>query len=240
MKIGLTHTGNPEKHQFYLDWLKANDAIEIVSLSAAENNLQELKNCDALILSGGVDIHPSFYGNPVTDYTGAPEKFNVKRDEYEIAAFHMAQDNALPVLGICRGMQLINVIHGGTMKQHLGTDHLVDKHIGNPDKSHPVTIQDGTLLYDIIGTAYTRVNSAHHQSVDKLGTGLQVNALSEEGIIEGVERSDSTGKPFLLAVQWHPERMFRFDLANTPAAKEIRKRFIEEIKKSKKSKHENY
>ena len=231
MKIGLTHTGNPEKHQFYVDWLKANEDIEIVKLSAEDRNLEELNSCDGLVLSGGIDIHPRFYGNSTTNYTGAPEVFNEARDEFEMAAFQLAQENNLPVLGICRGMQLINVIHKGSMLQDLGLT-LKPVHIGNPDKSHDVKIKPGTILADIVKNETTAINSAHHQAIDKLGAGLMINAVSADGVIEGIERKETAGKPFLLAIQWHPERMFRFGLENSAGSMAIRQRFIEEVKKS--------
>lgn len=229
MKIGLTHTGNPEKHQYYVDWLKANDDIEVVKLSAEDKNLEELNNCDGLVLSGGIDIHPRFYGT-TSDYTGAPETFNEARDEFEIDVFKMAQENKLPVLGICRGMQLINVILNGTLIQHLDEKEIKESHIGNPDKSHSVKIIPGTVLSGIINNKTSETNSAHHQAIDKLGTGLVVNAISGDGVIEGIERKKNG--PFLLAVQWHPERMFRFGLETTAASAAIRQRFIDEIKLS--------
>jgi putative glutamine amidotransferase len=231
MKIGLTHTGNPEKHQFYVDWLKANEDIQIVQLSAEDKNLDELNSCDGLVLSGGIDIHPRFYGNISTNYAGAPDVFNEARDEFEIAAFQMAQENNLPVLGICRGMQLINVIHNGSMLQDLGSI-VKPVHIGNPDKSHDIKIEPGTILSGIIRNETTATNSAHHQAIDKLGVDLVINAVSADGVIEGIERKQPDGKPFLLAIQWHPERMFRFGLEKSAGSASIRQRFIEEVKKS--------
>jgi putative glutamine amidotransferase len=231
MKIGLTQTRNHEKHQYYIDWLKGNEKIEIVTLSVNDDNLDELNDCDALVLSGGVDVHPKFYGSK-TGYPGEPEEFNEKRDEFEIAAFQSAQENNIPILGICRGMQLINVIHKGTLIQSLEFNDLNKIHKGEPDKSHDVNIEPGTILYDIVGSSQTGINSAHHQAIDKLGEGLRINARSNEGVIEGIERLDNSNKAFLLAVQWHPERMFRFQLENSAASKAIRDRFIQEIKKS--------
>ncbi|MEO8404409.1 MAG: gamma-glutamyl-gamma-aminobutyrate hydrolase family protein [Chitinophagaceae bacterium] len=238
MKIALTFTGNAEKHQYYVDWLKANSNIEVVKLSEEENNLDQLAQCDALVLSGGIDIHPKFYKNNTTDYEGRPGKFNENRDEFEINAFQSAQENNLPVLGICRGLQLINIIYNGTLVQNLSNPVLLNTHIGNPDKSHTAIIEPGTILSDIVGEGEGKVqiNSAHHQSIDKLGDGLLINAISTDNIIEGIERKNKPDKPFLLAIQWHPERMFRFHLENSAASKAIRNRFIEEVKKSIKHK----
>jgi putative glutamine amidotransferase len=239
MKIGLTHTGNAQKHQYYIDWLKANEDITVVELSADKNNLYELDNCDGLVLSGGVDVHPKYYTNNNLSYPGAPSTFNVERDEFEIAAFNSAQQNNKPVLGICRGLQLINVINKGTLIQNLGDDTFNKVHKGEPDKSHKAIVKPGTLLYDIIESQETEVNSAHHQAIENLGDGLIINAISADGLVEGIERADKAIGPFLLAVQWHPERMFRFQLENSPASKAIRNRFIEEIKKSLANKDED-
>ncbi|MES2774896.1 MAG: gamma-glutamyl-gamma-aminobutyrate hydrolase family protein [Bacteroidota bacterium] len=233
MKIGLTYTGGEEKHNNYVRWLKGEDDIEIVRLSAEEKNFESLKDCDALVLSGGVDIHPKFYGNPKMDYVGAPEQFNEARDEFEIAAYHFAVENEKPVLGICRGMQLINVIHNGTLVQNHEDDDVGRDHVGNPDKSHEVAIEKDSLLHEITGEENAVVNSAHHQAIARLGSGLVVNAKSDGEVVEGIELAEPTGKPFMLAVQWHPERMFSFNLENTAASKAIRDRFIDEIKRLK-------
>ena len=230
MRIGLTHTSNPQKYQYYIDWLNHGD-VEVVKLSVADDNSYELRYCDALVLSGGVDVHPKFYGSG-TGYPGQPEEFNEKRDEFEIAAFHASEDNDIPILGICRGMQLINVIHKGTLIPSLALTGADRIHKGEPDKTHPVNIETGTLLHEIIGSDQIKINSAHHQAIDKLGEGLLVNARSGEGVIEGIERADKSGKCFLLGIQWHPERMFRFELENSPGSRTIRERFFHEIKKS--------
>jgi putative glutamine amidotransferase len=230
MKIGLTHTRNHQKYLYYIDWLKTED-VEVVTLSVADNNLNEINNCDALVLSGGVDVHPKFYGSK-PGYSGQPDEFNEIRDEFEIAAFHSAEQNNIPILGICRGLQLINIIHKGTLIQSLIDKDLHKVHKGEPDKTHQVKIEPGSILYNIIGRKQIEVNSAHHQAIDKLGEGLMVNARSGEGVIEGIERVDKSDKPFLLAVQWHPERMFKFQLEGSPASKSIRERFFLEVKKS--------
>jgi putative glutamine amidotransferase len=231
VKIGITRTENAERQKLYVEWLKGSDDIEVITLNAADNSAQDIKGYDALVLSGGVDVHPKYYGKS-TDYPGAPSAFRENRDEFEIAIFRAAQENNLPVLGICRGLQLINVIHNGTLIQDLGDDTLNKIHRGGPDKDHAVTIQPGTILHDIIGADKAQINSAHHQGVDKVGDGLRVSAIAADGVVEGIERKDPSGKPFLLAVQWHPERMSVFHLENTAAAQSLRDHFIQEIKKS--------
>jgi putative glutamine amidotransferase len=236
VKIGLTKTENPEKHQYYVDWLKGNDDIEIVTLSSDEGNLEELDFCDALVLSGGIDIYPRFYRGS-EQYPDAPKNgWNKERDVFEINAFDSSFERQIPVLGICRGLQMINVLNKGTLQQHLQTEELIQTHKGNPDKQHAVNIIENSLLHQLTGVEQAMVNSAHHQAIDKLGQGLMANCMSEDGIIEGIEWADKTGKPFMLAVQWHPERMFRFQMQEAPLSKILRSKFIESIRQSKEEK----
>jgi putative glutamine amidotransferase len=229
LKIALTRTENPEKHQFYVHWLAASAQIEVVTLSAPEDNLDALTHCQGLVLSGGIDIHPRFYGSQRLDYPGAPSHFDPARDQFEMAAFQLASDRRLPILGICRGLQLINVICQGTLIQDLGDEPPENQHLGNPDTFHLVQVERGTLLHDLVGSDEERINSAHHQAVKQLGEGLLVNCRAEDGTVEGIEWLRKKEKPFMLAVQWHPERMFKFQLENAPMAKKIQQRFLEEI-----------
>ena len=140
-------------------------------------------------------------------------------------------------MGICRGLQLINCIYNGTLKQDVGDERNkihkaeVINHI-QKDKAHGLDIEEGTTLHEIVKSNRLVVNSAHHQTIDQLGKGLKVNCRSDDGLIEGFEREQPNNKPFLLAVQWHPERMYKFNLENSPVSKAIRDRFIEEVKKS--------
>ncbi|MBN8851743.1 MAG: hypothetical protein BGO55_05535 [Sphingobacteriales bacterium 50-39] len=235
MKIGLTYTGTPEKHANYERWLKDGKNIEVIKLSAGDNNLTAVDSCDALVLSGGIDIHPSFYGGG-EDYSPGISKEGVswqkERDEFEIKALERAWEQKKPVLGVCRGLQLINVVRGGTLVQDLGMER-DERHQYHrkSDMQHGVTIEQGSLLFTISGGG-GEANSAHHQAIDQLGEGLRVNCHSDDGVIEGIEWSDQGGKPFLLAVQWHPERMFINGFRDRELYMNIRNRFIEEIKKT--------
>jgi putative glutamine amidotransferase len=232
MKIALTYTGSEEKHRNYVRWLKGNDDIAIVKISAEDNNsLSEVKDYDALVLSGGVDIHPDFY-NQHTDYVNAPATFNKERDRFEFAAFQSALENNKPVLGICRGLQLVNCFFGGSLEQDLGNDLNKIHRSEKKDKAHGLTVERETLLSEIIQSERSVVNSAQHQAVKSLGKGLKVNCVSDDGTIEGFEWADASGKSFLLCIQWHPERMFQFGLENSPLSKNIRDTFIKVIHQS--------
>jgi putative glutamine amidotransferase len=160
---------------------------------------------DGLILTGGGDIHPGRYGEEAHPRT---HRVSETRDAAEMELLGAALDAALPVLGICRGMQLLNVALGGTLCQHLPEEA---GHAAVPGSfgSHPVRIAPGTRLASILGDGPPegdglRVPAAHHQAVDKLGDGLVATAWAGDGVIEAVELSGD-GDPFVLAVQWHPE-----------------------------------
>jgi putative glutamine amidotransferase len=229
VRIGLTHTGNPEKHRFYLDWLAGNEDIEIRSLSYPAGNLEELDQCQALVLSGGLDIHPRFYRNSKLGYPNAPGSFDEARDKFELEALNRALARKIPILGICRGMQLINTALGGTLLQDLPSANPKIVHVGNPDKLHDVKIAPGSLLNGIGGMVEGAVNTAHHQAVEIPGMGLRVTCYAPDGVAEAIEWDDPSGKGFLLGVQWHPERMFRFRMEGTPLSANIRARLLEEM-----------
>jgi putative glutamine amidotransferase len=236
MKIGLTYTGDAEKHQNYKRWLKGDEEVSITRLSAADNNLDSIKHCDAIVLSGGKDIHPKYYKNKKTSYPEKTGSFDKKRDEFEIAVFKSAQRNNIPVLGVCRGLQLINCILGGNLKQDLGKALNKIHRFEINDKAHGLNIEPGSLLYEITQIKRGVVNSAHHQGIKTLGDGLQINCRADDGTIEGFEWADKKEKPFMLCVQWHPERMFKLQLGESPLSKAVRNRFMEEIKRSKANK----
>lgn len=233
IKIGLTYTGTEEKHNNYVNWLKGNDDIEIVKLSAEDDNLDKAKELDAIVFSGGVDAHPKNYGKSNTNYPNAPENFNVTRDEFETELFYLSQSQNLPVLGVCRGMQLLNCVLGGDLTQDIGTDaNDIHRNDGN-DKKHSITVLPNTLLSKITKVEEDNANSAHHQSIGHIGNGLMINARSDDGIIEGIEWADKENKPFLLGIQWHPERMYKLDMQASPLSKNIRDYFINEVKRKK-------
>lgn len=233
LTIGLTYTGTEIKHNYYVNWIKGEDDIDIIKLSADNKNLEQLLAVDAIVLSGGIDTHPKHYGSTITDYPNAPEQFNESRDEFEIAVFKLALQQSLPVLAICRGMQLVNCVLGGNLTQDIGEEKN-KRHRNNDDhKKHDITIVPGTLLNSITHTEKDIADSAHHQCVDRLGKGLMENALSHDGIVEGIEWADKENKPFFLGVQWHPERMYMQQIESSTLSKNIREYFIKAARKNK-------
>ena len=176
--------------------------VETVDLA---DDATAIESVDALLLTGGVDVDPARYGKP--EY--APLcSLDPNRDEIEYRALATATERRLPVFAICRGAQLLNVAHGGTLIPDL-PDVAALHHTaqGGVDRRHPVLLEEGSELARIAGRTLDEVNSSHHQAVERLATDFAVTARADDGTIEGYEWAESSGKPFLLAVQWHPERM---------------------------------
>ena len=232
MKIGITDTGTEWKHENYVRWIAGSEGIEVVRLSAALGNLNEAAGCDGLVLSGGIDIDPSLYGG-AREYKRSPAGgWELDRDLFEQAVLRMAWERELPVLGVCRGMQLINITLKGTLVQDLGIggDGVHEANAGI-DKKHGVRMEEGSLLAGVTGCLAGEVNSAHHQAIDELGEGLRINCYAEDGTIEGIEWAEEEGRSFLLAVQWHPERMLANGFEDAFLYRALRDRFVEEVKK---------
>ncbi len=161
---------------------------------------------DGIIFTGGGDISPRYYGeNPLRQVNA----MSSIRDEWELGLFKKAYEKNLPMIGICRGIQLINVALGGSLYQDINEQ--IPSSLGHYPKEtqmdelyHSVNILKESDLYHILGLDKIYVNSFHHQSVKILGSDLAVAATSEDGIIEGIEATDSR---FLIGVQWHPEAL---------------------------------
>lgn len=177
---------------------RAGAGMRWVELSAPEQAVQDALTCDGLLLPGGGDMDPKFYGQERIPACGEP---NLLRDAAEpllLRAF-LAADK--PVLGICRGIQVMNAVLGGDLYQDIKPfEHL--PHNGHWAKVHTITVRRGTLLSRILGQDTVLVNSQHHQAVDRVAPGFTLAALSEDGIVEAIEKPDAR---FCLGVQWHPE-----------------------------------
>jgi putative glutamine amidotransferase len=165
-----------------------------------------LDRVDGLLVSGGPDLDPGVYGQAPHPALG-PDVDRVA-DEYEQALLVAAAARDLPLLGICRGLQALNVSRGGTLHQHLPavTDGSVEHRQTASGRmpTHTVRIEPGSRLAEIVGTEELHVNSFHHQAVDRLGRGLRAVAWSPDGVVEAIEETD-TG--LLLGVQWHAETL---------------------------------
>lgn len=165
----------------------------------------QLPLLDGLVLAGGPDVDPHVYGQEPHTLCGAPSPV---RDRFELAALKLARERRLPTLGICRGLQVINVFAGGTLVQDLSLTTSTTKHMASANPSEPVhriTIEPGSFLHRLWETTDARVNSFHHQGIDRLGWQLRVVARSSDALVEAIEWANADFP--LIAVQWHPEMM---------------------------------
>jgi putative glutamine amidotransferase len=171
------------------------------------NRPLSLGDSAGLVLTGGSDVDPALYGEPRQAETEPPDE---ERDGLEASILEDALAQDLPILAICRGLQILNVSQGGTLIQHVAPLHRHERSdVSHELPVHPVTIQPDTLLSTIAGTNTWEVNSRHHQAVRTVARNLRVSAFEpEDGTIEALEHPD---RRFVLAVQWHPEDQARID-----------------------------
>lgn len=219
-RVGVTHGSD----QSIGPYMRALESVGLegvpISPDAAEGPAS-LANLDGLLLTGGCDVNPASYGEEPRPETGEPDD---ARDELEAGLLKRALESNLPVLAICRGMQLFNVVHGGTLIQHLES---CDRHrVKTCGPVHDISTEPGSKLAEILdepGEASVHVNSRHHQGIGDVGDRLVVTARDvDDGTIEGLERPD---KRFAVAVQWHPE-----DLAiENPIQRRLFEKFAESM-----------
>jgi putative glutamine amidotransferase len=183
---------------------------EPVVLDPADDPSRSLDRVDALLLSGGLDVDPALYG----ETPHATTEVDAARDRFEIPLSREAVSRDMPVFAICRGVQVLNVAAGGTLVQDIPstvtTDlaHAID--VPKDHVAHPVRITPGTRLAASLGPSIPldtcSVNSRHHQAVGQVAPSFVVSAVSPDGVVEAIERPDST---FCVGVQWHPENFWR-------------------------------
>jgi putative glutamine amidotransferase len=177
----------------------------------AVNPADALDGIQGLVLTGGGDIDPKHYGQPASSHLELAE---AGRDEFEIAVSRSALERDLPILAICRGLQVLNVAAGGTLLQHVpdAVGETIAHSIDEPKNAiaHPVRVAAASALASALGTRVVTaetcaVNSRHHQAVDVVAPGFVVSATAPDGIIEGIERRD---RRFCVGVEWHPENFW--------------------------------
>ena len=210
----------------YVEAITTNGGIPIVipNLLVEEDVLRIIQLIDGLLLTGGGDIDPTFFGEEPQQELG---NISPERDTFEISITQKMLKLNKPILGICRGCQILNIANGGDMYQDIYTqaeNNLLQhtQHAPRSHASHFVRIYEGTKLSEIIKKEKFKVNSFHHQAVRILPKDFQEGAISSDGIIEAIE---SKSHSFALGVQWHPESM-----KNNPESTDIFKAFIQACK----------
>jgi len=185
----------------------------LIARPSKDELIDLVKNSDGLLLSGGDDISPEYYGETLRPYSGKLDP--TKRDYCEIILLEHAYAKKIPILGICRGLQMINVFLGGTLHQDIAHEAIdLEKHnyfthedgtrIPRDHRAHNINIALDSLLYRITKKDTLFVNSLHHQGIKIIGKKLRPVAHTADGLIEGIEGIDY---PLLLGVQWHPEEL---------------------------------
>jgi putative glutamine amidotransferase len=214
--IGISLCEN--NFDLYIKWLEYFKVEYIVLDYNDKDVMAKFKDVKGLILSGGVDIYPELYNDWETkEDTG---KYNTFRDGFEYKLIEQSIIRKIPILGICRGCQMLNVYFNGSLIYDIPSIRKVNhnKIDSKTMRWHNINVFEDTLLSNILCLNEGSVTSSHHQSVDRLGEGLAVNAKSPDGIVEGIEYRDKDQKPFLIGIQWHPER---FDDYESPFSKNV-------------------
>ncbi|HOZ46074.1 MAG TPA: gamma-glutamyl-gamma-aminobutyrate hydrolase family protein [Candidatus Hydrogenedentes bacterium] len=233
-QLGKLEGADGDPLELYTQAIEANGGAVVIipqteNSEAAQSRLPLL---DGVLIPGGIDVDPKFYHETPHEHL---EKTDADLDALEFAALAYARARELPVLGICRGHQLLNVYYGGSLVQDIPSQHrsahLVvhrrpkDSEAGQGTPQHSIAIADGTLLRELLGMDTMMVNTYHHQAVKDLAPGLKASARSEDGIIEAIE---AFGPVFMLGVQFHPEKMRE----DEPRFNAIFVRFIAEAAKA--------
>ncbi|MBS1557715.1 MAG: gamma-glutamyl-gamma-aminobutyrate hydrolase family protein [Bacteroidetes bacterium] len=222
IRIGITDCG---KFANYERWVCTEPQVEIIRLSYPAANEEEVKKCHGIVLTGGEDVHPQFYNQPDL-LPFCDDDMDERRDAFELKIIDLSQQYKLPLLGICRGLQIANVFFGGTLIPDLPAfgkfNH--SKFKEGTDRHHSIKIDSNSFLHSMVDATDGVINSAHHQSANRIGKGLVACAFSEEGVVEAIERKKTEGSSFLMLVQWHPERMTD---QQSPMTKNIKRAFIE-------------
>ncbi|MFZ4522446.1 MAG: gamma-glutamyl-gamma-aminobutyrate hydrolase family protein [Bacteroidales bacterium] len=209
----------------YVNWLKrADPSVETIDLYALPISaaLQQLNLCSALVLTGGEDVWPGRYGKAYD--TLRCTDMNPHRDSLDMALIKKALELKMPIVGICRGHQILNVYLGGSLIIDIPKDftttirHQCDDYL---HCFHAVSVKKNTILSSVSMCEAEQVTTNHHQGVDRLASSLIANAISDDHLIEGIEWKNPDEKSFLLGVQWHPERMDRSNPLSSRIAEEF-------------------
>lgn len=209
MNIALSHRSGTESSYAYEHWLATFGDIQCIAMNevSTEDYRTILTTCSGIVFTGGADVHPALYG---AEHRMSECSIEPERDERETFLYELAMELKLPILAICRGVQFFAVKHGGSLFIDIQTDisnALSHGKVDGNDSNHTIQIETKSLLHKLTKQEDATVNSAHHQSIKYVSPDFIASSSAPDGVIESIEWSDPTGKPFFLGVQWHPERM---------------------------------
>lgn len=208
----------------YIDSLRRAGAIPVLIPPQPENAAEIVEELDGILLAGGNDCDPALYGEPPHPTT---EPMDRRRQENDVSLARAARERGIPTLGICLGVQMMNVAAGGTLIQDIHSQIRTNiEHVSEPDDRarHDVTLEKGTQLASILGgPRRINVNSSHHQAIKDIARGFRVTAEAPDGIVEGLE---DPGHPFYVGVQWHPE-----DMPGETSASDLFRAFVDAARK---------
>lgn len=239
IKIAISKAKPLKYYKAYSDWLKNIDSTTIcidMYHMPLDSALLLMDNCDGLLVTGGPDVHPNWYGQ--IEDTSKCGFIDLKRDTLEFTLIKKALEMNMPLLGVCRGEQILNVALGGSLIVDIPSDYdtVVVHRCDDPyNYRHKIFVNKNTMLNEISGSSIGNVNSNHHQAINKLVADLKVSARTSDSLIEAVEWKNPENKGFLLAVQWHPERLADTNNFSLPIAR----KFINSAKEFSKLDHLN-
>lgn len=216
-RIGITanRAADEERMKRYLAYVAEAGGDPVLLRPGDRVDLDEL---DGLLLSGGADVHSRHYRQPLHPLAQVDEE----RDDFELPLGREAVAGHVPIFGICRGFQVLNVLYGGQLIQHL-EGHRAGEAASAPSGQHEVRVAEGSRLAELLPVGSVLVNSRHHQGLreSELAPSLKATAWSPDGLVEAVEPTDRTDR-FVLGVQWHPERVNECD----PSCRELARAFV--------------
>lgn len=225
IRIAISKEKSDKNIQNYSGWLlRYSDDIEWFNLYplGIDSALKLLETCDGILITGGEDVFPGLYDK--TEDTARCGNIDRYRDSLEMAMIGYAFDHDVPLLGVCRGLQIINVALNGSLIVDIPTDFdssVTHRQLDWPKCFHQVYPVDATHFNVITEGDPGNVASNHHQGIDVLGDGLQISAYASDSLPEAIEWDNRGVKTFLMAVQWHPERMDTLHHLSAPIAKQF-------------------
>ncbi|TPV45879.1 gamma-glutamyl-gamma-aminobutyrate hydrolase family protein [Bacillus dicomae] len=229
-KEGLRGLPGQDMAIFSYDYIRslqrAGATVVLLPIEEVDQIESTLNQLDGLLLAGGADINPIYYGDTPKSYIGTVEE---ERDNFELNLAKQALEKDIPILGICRGLQVLNVAAGGSLyqdlEQEMGPEYFhVREQFRKWQGSHSVDLLEEGKIYEAIGQKSLMVNSFHHQAVKTLGKDFEASAWSFDGVIEAIE---SKAHRYVAAVQWHPEMMSERDVLQ----QRLFNQFVNEISK---------